>query len=499
MMGLAASYTALGRHADALKLHEETLALWKAKLDPDHPDTLGSMLSLGNALEQKGDLDRAMAVYRTVIGLNPKRVEAHTNLGYVLERKRNFPDAIAAYRKTIELDPKYVRAYAQLGSVLCENGDVPAGLSALQKAAELKPDDAYRWYCLADAHLTAGQRDAYRQVCADMMKRFGKSREPAVAETILYTCLPTQDALDDVTQLLPLAELAATREYRARLLGAALYRTGKYEAAIERLDAGVRLVPPRAWDHLFRAMAHHRLGHAEKARDYLELAVGQIEKAGYPWTERVESEHLRREAEALMGIHRHEFTHESTIAAYRRLLGKNPNDARLHNELAWLLATCPDPKFRHPGQAVKQAQEAVELAPKDGLVWNTLGVAHYRAGDWKAAIMTLEESMGLRSGRLESSNTFFLAMTHCQLGNKEEARKWYDRAVRWMDKNQPDNEELRRFRAEASALLGIKDQPKAQRKSDDDATRPKEKAAEWRRKLEARREADKKAEKPKEK
>jgi hypothetical protein len=80
------------------------------------------------------------------------------------------------------------------------------------------------------------------------------------------------------------------------LLGAALYRNGKYEAAIEKLNHG----QSRAWDHLFLAMAHHGLGHTEKASDYLARAVGQIEKSGYPWNERAESEALRREAEDLL-------------------------------------------------------------------------------------------------------------------------------------------------------------------------------------------------------
>jgi hypothetical protein len=52
---------------------------------------------------------------------------------------------------------------------------------------------------------------------------------------------------------------------------------------------------------------------------------------------------------------------------------------------------------------------------------------------------------------------FFLAMAHWQLGEKDEARKYYDKAVAWMDKNKPDDEELRRFRAEAAALLGVPD------------------------------------------
>ena len=50
---------------------------------------------------------------------------------------------------------------------------------------------------------------------------------------------------------------------------------------------------------------------------------------------------------------------------------------------------------------------------------------------------------------------FFLAMAHGQLGNQEEARQWYDRAVAWTQTNKPDDVQLRRFQAEAAALLGV--------------------------------------------
>jgi hypothetical protein len=46
-------------------------------------------------------------------------------------------------------------------------------------------------------------------------------------------------------------------------------------------------------------------------------------------------------------------------------------------------------------------------------------------------------------------------MAQCHLGNKDEARQWYDRAVQWMEKNNPQDEELRRFRTEAAELLAI--------------------------------------------
>ena len=45
---------ALNRHADALQLREETLALMKAKLGPDHPDTLATMNNLAISYEALG-------------------------------------------------------------------------------------------------------------------------------------------------------------------------------------------------------------------------------------------------------------------------------------------------------------------------------------------------------------------------------------------------------------------------------------------------------------
>jgi Flp pilus assembly protein TadD len=120
---------------------------------------------------------------------------------------------------------------------------------------------------------------------------------------------------------------------------------------------------------------------------------------------------------------------------------------------AWALATSAHPQERNPARAVELAQKAVELAPTQGVFWNGLGVAHYRAGDWTAALAALENSRRLMPGQRESFNTFFLAMTHWQVGEKEKARQWYEKAVAWMEENAKDNLELQRFRIEAAGLL----------------------------------------------
>ena len=63
--------------------------------------------------------------------------------------------------------------------------------------------------------------------------------------------------------------------------------------------------------------------------------------------------------------------------------------------------------------------------------------------------------MELRQGG-DAFDWYFLAMAEWQRGNKEEARKWYDKAVAWRAEKAKDNEELVRFEEEASELLGVK-------------------------------------------
>jgi serine/threonine protein kinase len=60
---LAKRYADLGWRAEALKLREEALALHKAKLGPDHPDTLAAMHDLAHAYQDVGRLPEAVALF----------------------------------------------------------------------------------------------------------------------------------------------------------------------------------------------------------------------------------------------------------------------------------------------------------------------------------------------------------------------------------------------------------------------------------------------------
>jgi tetratricopeptide (TPR) repeat protein len=117
---------------------------------------------------------------------------------------------------------------------------------------------------------------------------------------------------------------------------------------------------------------------------------------------------------------------------------------------------CPATQFRDPIRAIEAAKRALQRQPTSIRAWHALGVAQYRAGTWQAALEALTKVADLTDGG-DSGEWFFIAMLHWQRGNKEEARRWYQQAVDWMQKHQPGDPELRRFRAEAAELLEVKE------------------------------------------
>ncbi len=134
----------------------------------------------------------------------------------------------------------------------------------------------------------------------------------------------------------------------------------------------------------------------------------------------------------------------------------SPEDPDAQDLLAQFLATCPDPQFRDARRAVHVAQKLVERVPESGVYWRTLGVAHYGAGDYQAAVRAHEKGIELRGRPLDGG--FSLVMAEWQLGHKEQARKRYDRLIAEWEKS-PHFVVIYRFRAEAEKLLEIRGSP----------------------------------------
>ncbi len=76
MNNLANAYFALSRNAEALKLREETVALYKKTLGPDHPDTLRSMGNLATSLETAHRHAEALKLREETLALRKAKLGA---------------------------------------------------------------------------------------------------------------------------------------------------------------------------------------------------------------------------------------------------------------------------------------------------------------------------------------------------------------------------------------------------------------------------------------
>src|SRR5262249_32213443 len=134
------------------------------------------------------------------------------------------------------------------------------------------PDGYWHWSVYASTLLAAGDEDGYRRHCVEMADLFGHLTDPRQTSDFSRDCCLGSHPVGDTARVVQLAAKGPVAEpkadYRHAYLALAHYRAGKYQEAV----AGLTEYPFGVVGACVRAMAHHRLGQAEKARDALAKA-----------------------------------------------------------------------------------------------------------------------------------------------------------------------------------------------------------------------------------
>jgi len=108
------------------------------------------------------------------------------------------------------------------------------------------------------------------------------------------------------------------------------------------------------------------------------------------------------------------------IAKYRAVLDIDSNNVLALNNLAWVLAK------DNPDEALKCAQQAVELAPDNATVEDTLGWIYYQKGIYRTAVDYLKNAVARES---TPRRQFHLGMCYIKVGDRAMGQKALNAAL----------------------------------------------------------------------
>lgn len=108
------------------------------------------------------------------------------------------------------------------------------------------------------------------------------------------------------------------------------------------------------------------------------------------------------------------------IEKYRAMLDIDSNNVLALNNLAWTLAK------DNPDEALKYAQQAVELAPDNATVEDTLGWIYYEKGIYRTAVDYLKNAVAKES---TPRRQFHLGMCYMKVGDRDLGQKTLNAAL----------------------------------------------------------------------
>ncbi len=392
------SLAATGRLEEAIAQYRKALALTPAY--PEAHDNLGNALAhtgrldeaiaqyrqamagdsssaevrnnLATALTQQGHPQEAIGLFEAALAIRPDYAEAHNNLGIALAGQNRLDEAVAHYRTAIAINPAYIDAYNNLGAALARQGKLDEAIVQFRKAVELNPGSARAEANLGRALLARGR---FEEAIPHLEKALAAGPETADLHNDMGIAL---GEMGRTAQAIPHFEKAAALDpanaNAQANLGRGYAALRQFDRAIPQLEKALERTPGSA-------DLHSQLGYALANADRVAEAIPHLERALEISPRLVEARYYL--GAALMRNGRG----AEALAEWRQALHQEPDNVRILNDTAWVLATSADAALRNGGEALTLARHAVELTSgKDPSLLATLAAACAESGRFDEAV-----------------------------------------------------------------------------------------------------------------
>jgi tetratricopeptide (TPR) repeat protein len=319
---------------------------------------------LGGVAAVKGELDEALDHYRVATELDPGFALAHNKIAGIHYARGQFAEAKQAWRAAIAAAPSDYHAYLNMGAVFSMEGDLEGAADLLGQSVAKAPGNplAYvnlgyvlfklRRYDLALANFSAALAINPRD-----RKVAGSVR---LVESVRAGTMPFE----------------AFAPYE-KALGAGPRNPKK---AVQHFAEVILLAPEFATAHSHLGMARLSLGEVEEGLSSLRKAValeptspGLLFNLGY----------------ALMGTE----DFGAALLQLKKAHGSDPGDLDILSSLALCQLA-----LGLSQEAIRSFGRALDIQPRDPVLWLQLGSAQASAGDLVAAAQSAQRSLTIAPG-----------------------------------------------------------------------------------------------------
>jgi tetratricopeptide (TPR) repeat protein len=315
---------------------EKALSDYNAAIELE-PSEMDHRMARADFQRQQGKLDEAIADIDAWIEKNPDQASAYVAKAQVLRDQKKMDEAIASLNKATELSPTAPGPYQQRGEIYREQGDFRQAIEQFNKVLQMQPGLTLTLIHRAEAYLNNKQ---YDEALVDIESVLKANPDFAPARGLRAQALASQERWSEaIKEMKSLAEEQPEQsEFRLQL--AVYYVLAKLPREAIREYTGILADD----DGNFAAL----VGRADAY-----LTIGE---------------------------------HPPALADFEKAYQIEPEDTRVLNNLAWLLATSPDNSVRDGKRAIELATKACELEDyKQAHILSTLAAAYAETGDFENA------------------------------------------------------------------------------------------------------------------
>ena len=401
-----------GNFGSAAQLYEEALGI--------QPENVGILVSLGRIATFRRDRAAAVEWLEKAREADDRNLTSRVLLARLYFEAGDFSAAEAVAREGLEVDPEIADLYDTLGQVAAARGDNPTAVENFQTAVELGPGQPRFSVNLAMRYADMANTDRATDVLLDALKVRPDHLQTALLLANLYV------QAGEAAEQLPMAlELSAEHgdAIGPRVLLAELYFGNRqFERSLELYDdilasTLVRDIAVRAYQ------LRSATGEDPQEKPLLDYLAARPEDAEVRLA-------LALEYQAHGAV-------DKAVEHYARVLDVAPNSIVALNNLAMLYLDRGNP------EAVPLARRAVEMAPDNGAILDTLGWILVQTGSVDEGVDYLRKANELSGDSTEVR--YHLAVGLAETGRTDEARALLNQVL--ADDDFPG-------RGDAEALLG---------------------------------------------